>query len=515
MPGGSTGGVDPHFCLLQGPSSDVCTVCDGKVYLIEKHIEDGKIYHRSCFKTNNTGRRRSFVPPPVSKTSPPRSLSVEPAPKMRTNVSAPSLRQGAPPADMTDSRPEWQRRVNERKEKTTSTDKSKARHSIANFLNKSPEPAPMVELRTKPRANFRPVSSGVNTEDRIDKLRRIREQAKNNRESSPGIKERLEKLHNLHANNETAKIPASPSIPAISEEEATPPVSESTNETPREPSTAEVTASDTDNPQEMVTVSTIPQVTVNEVESSNDKTIADNELKTSNPFEEMEESSVDNLADQQNGHCKNEKMEDSQSDSNEDSVERQGNEKTLCETFASNTTEETSHNTVEEELEVETESESPENPCGEQDEANHYQEQDEAKPDADSTGNPFENDISEAKVTDQTHQKNNLKHDSATEISQKNESPAENAQKNDSITENIQKNDRGMDNIKKDNSAGCAETVQKNESLAETAQKNKSPTVNVQKIIKSTAAPVGQLESPLTGRWILVQFATLSLITPN
>ncbi|RUS87768.1 hypothetical protein EGW08_004514 [Elysia chlorotica] len=75
----------------QGSLGDKCNICQNRVYLLERHIEDGKLYHRSCYRhselspTNKVYTRSPFLSPSLSKETPPRS----PSPHVKTSSSNP------------------------------------------------------------------------------------------------------------------------------------------------------------------------------------------------------------------------------------------------------------------------------------------------------------------------------------------------------------------------------------------------------------------------------------------
>ena len=60
---------------------DKCNICQNRVYLLERHIEGGKLYHRSCYRhselspTNKVYTRSPFLSPSLSKETPPLSPS--------------------------------------------------------------------------------------------------------------------------------------------------------------------------------------------------------------------------------------------------------------------------------------------------------------------------------------------------------------------------------------------------------------------------------------------------------
>ncbi|GFO23383.1 mical-like 1 [Plakobranchus ocellatus] len=65
----------------QGSLGDKCNICQNRVYLLERHIEAGKLYHRSCFRhselspTNKVYTRSPFLSPSLSGETPPLSPS--------------------------------------------------------------------------------------------------------------------------------------------------------------------------------------------------------------------------------------------------------------------------------------------------------------------------------------------------------------------------------------------------------------------------------------------------------
>lgn len=220
------------FQVTPAGTADVCIICDGKVYLIEKHIADGKLYHRSCFKRNNRKTDTSALIAPSKPTQPftptPTPTPTQPFTPTRPSVlSSNGLKKPAtslpatpntPPAD---PRPEWQKRIQDKSSTPRGSKFSTPKSAVLmNRTISQPVLAPLrednsrgqttpelqnVRLRSKPSdavAMPRAVSVGVDLDERIVKLRQLRASAKASSASSTAapssaVKARLERLQAL------------------------------------------------------------------------------------------------------------------------------------------------------------------------------------------------------------------------------------------------------------------------------------------------------------------------------
>ncbi|XP_067929744.1 protein-methionine sulfoxide oxidase mical3a-like isoform X3 [Watersipora subatra] len=194
-----------------GSAPEMCELCDGKVYLIEKHMVDGKLYHRSCFKRSNHKPDVSSLSAShkTSQKSTPGRPSALPSKDLKKTPSSLPSTPNTPP----DTRPDWQKKLQE---------KSLAKRVAASAMPRSgsletlpedhaaapaakPSPAlQTVKLRSKasnasktptPRA----VSVGVDLDERIVKLRQLRESAKaaSSGAGNAAVKARLERLQKI------------------------------------------------------------------------------------------------------------------------------------------------------------------------------------------------------------------------------------------------------------------------------------------------------------------------------
>lgn len=227
-----------HRMLQVSPSADICVACDGKVYLIEKHMADGKLYHRSCFRRNNRKSDTSALSSPASKVvETPKKSEIPPArPGLELGLSGltglrkprPASSLPATPTTAEDTRPEWQRRIQDKSavsavrksvfkagleplsESDTGSNKSTPGGGASPARGASPVTAAGRKLTELPRTEAdrvvlrsrtppvtgqdrqmpRAVSVGVNLDEKLNKLRQLRESGK----ASAAAKARLERL---------------------------------------------------------------------------------------------------------------------------------------------------------------------------------------------------------------------------------------------------------------------------------------------------------------------------------
>ncbi|XP_064636705.1 MICAL-like protein 1 [Lineus longissimus] len=85
----------------RGTLGDTCTECKKKVYLLERHILEGKLYHRQCYRQSEKGRE-NFTSRPLSPTSPTKSFGPGLSPQ-NTNQSSPFRQRQNVPDEKLDS----------------------------------------------------------------------------------------------------------------------------------------------------------------------------------------------------------------------------------------------------------------------------------------------------------------------------------------------------------------------------------------------------------------------------
>ena len=252
--------------LQVSPSSDICVACDGKVYLIEKHIADGKLYHRSCFKRNNRKSDTSALTSPSSRVVDTPKPKKDDVPSVRAGLelsmsglrktSRPASSLPATPSTPEDTRPEWQRRIQDKSaarknmfktgleplsETDTGSNKSTPSGGASPARGASPVPVVGRKLTEPPKTETervvlrnrtppvtsqggrggampRAVSVGVDLDEKLNKLRQLRESGKAN----AAAKARLEKLKAVSAAGKESVSGSKENITSTAEKEGSP-----------------------------------------------------------------------------------------------------------------------------------------------------------------------------------------------------------------------------------------------------------------------------------------------------
>lgn len=214
------------------------------------------MYHRSCFKRNNrkTDSSAYITPPSQSLVSPAADTSnrrISAGLKLASQQTLPST--DTPPS--VDTRPEWQRNIQSKSTAskrlsgllsgrpseakqldpvsetgTTSQNSYTPTTPVNNNTKPSPNSDSKVTMRSRPPPTStgrpslpRAVSTGVNLDEKIAKLRELRKSSKS-RDNSPAVKERLAKLQD-RLNEKKMKE-------ALDETESPSPVSKSGSSSP-------------------------------------------------------------------------------------------------------------------------------------------------------------------------------------------------------------------------------------------------------------------------------------------
>ena len=252
--------------LQVSPSSDICVACDGKVYLIEKHIADGKLYHRSCFKRNNLKSDTSALTSPSSRVVDTPKPKKDDVPSVRAGLelsmsglrktSRPASSLPATPSTPEDTRPEWQRRIQDKSgarknmfktgleplsETDTGSNKSTPSGGASPARGASPVPVVGRKLTEPPKTETervvlrnrtppvtsqggrggampRAVSVGVDLDEKLNKLRQLRESGKAN----AAAKARLEKLKAVSAAGKESVSGSKENITSTAKKEGSP-----------------------------------------------------------------------------------------------------------------------------------------------------------------------------------------------------------------------------------------------------------------------------------------------------
>ena len=252
--------------LQVSPSSDICVACDGKVYLIEKHIADGKLYHRSCFKRNNRKSDTSALTSPSSRVVDTPKPKKDDVPSVRAGLelsmsglrktSRPASSLPATPSTPEDTRPEWQRRIQDKSaarknmfktgleplsETDTGSNKSTPSGGASPARGASPVPVVGRKLTEPPKTETervvlrnrtppvtsqggrggampRAVSVGVDLDEKLNKLRQLRESGKAN----AAAKARLEKLKAVSAAGKESVSGSKENITSTAKKEGSP-----------------------------------------------------------------------------------------------------------------------------------------------------------------------------------------------------------------------------------------------------------------------------------------------------
>ena len=252
--------------LQVSPSSDICVACDGKVYLIEKHIADGKLYHRSCFKRNNRKSDTSALNSPSSRVVDTPKPKKDDVPSVRAGLelsmsglrktSRPASSLPATPSTPEDTRPEWQRRIQDKSaarknmfktgleplsETDTGSNKSTPSGGASPARGASPVPVVGRKLTEPPKTETervvlrnrtppvtsqggrggampRAVSVGVDLDEKLNKLRQLRESGKAN----AAAKARLEKLKAVSAAGKESVSGSKENITSTAKKEGSP-----------------------------------------------------------------------------------------------------------------------------------------------------------------------------------------------------------------------------------------------------------------------------------------------------
>lgn len=178
-------------------------------------MADGKLYHRSCYKRSSRPERPSSALVSSQQAPSAPSTPLRPVSLVSNGLKKPSTSLPSTPSTPPDPRPEWQRKLLEksanRRNIVGATNRASAldpvnensssvKGGLSGAATKLPKTeAERVQLRSKPVDSLkknplpRAVSVGVDLDERISKLRQLRESAKASG-GNPAVRAKLEKL---------------------------------------------------------------------------------------------------------------------------------------------------------------------------------------------------------------------------------------------------------------------------------------------------------------------------------